>query len=96
MGHISELPGDILWLILRRAIYADYRHTFILDSIIREVDRRLSLERDEAKTVICVVVRYAMVNRQWLRIIGSKMRRLPATFVPEWKFVKGAWADFHP
>jgi hypothetical protein len=104
MGHISDLPADVLWLILRRAIYLDYTPPWLLNDIISGKNYRLSLGRASLERaslgrdenyVIYTVRRYAIVNRRWLRIIGSKMRRLRESST-SWKFVKGAWANFHP
>jgi hypothetical protein len=104
MGHISDLPADVLWLIFRRAMYVDYKYPYILDDVTRggnglEHTNNFSLVRGEKNTLICVIVRYARVNRRWLHIIASKIRLLPSPVThwsPRWKFVNGAWADFQP
>jgi hypothetical protein len=99
MGHISDLPGDILWLILRHAMYVDYRSPYLLDDVIRDrndpFEPNFSLVRAEETNLICVIVRYATVNRRWLRIIASKVRSMsPPGCLPRWGFVNGSWADF--
>jgi hypothetical protein len=96
MGHISDLPADVLWLILRRAMYVDCAHPSVLDSVIIRDRGTLSLERTLKENVICIVVRYAVVNRRWLQIFKSKVRRFWPGWkaTQSWKFVNGAWAGF--
>jgi hypothetical protein len=90
MGHISDLPRDVLWLILRHAIYAEY--FYYRDLMNEKHNYVISMRRDRQKYLIHIVNRYARVSRHWLFVMRSKMQTRPDR--DGWSFITGAWSDF--
>jgi hypothetical protein len=103
MGHISDLPRDVIWLILRHVMYADYfypKHWICLRHLMNGGTRPmmfdLPVNNSDYLYLIHVVRRYARVSRQWLDVARSKMRRVTCENWTGWKFTNGAWTNFKP
>jgi hypothetical protein len=97
MGQFSDLPRDVIWLILRHAIYADYRYPENLIRVICGLRSNFSVPVDNADTryrhsLIHVLNRYARVSQRCLSVIRSKLRGT------KWclDFVNNAWSNFKP
>jgi hypothetical protein len=88
MGHISDLPADVLWLILRHAIYADYHEWF--DNLDRVIQGEDVVFRFGGHFMFCTLSRYGHVCRQWFRVVRLKMQGE----TPGWKFVRGVWFNY--
>jgi hypothetical protein len=95
MGHIADLPADVVWLILRHAIYNDYEiwngGSWIMRVLKQSRLHGFSLPPfSSTGGMNDIVTKYALVSRRWLSVIRSKVHPIYG----QWKFVDGSWASF--
>jgi hypothetical protein len=88
MGQFSDVPRDVLWLILKHAIYADHL-SHVIPYLVAGCKINLGLM---TSCLMNVIRRYAQVNQRFLSVLQLKIRRVGCG----WEFIDGAWSDFKP